>query len=132
MSRWTPSFRSPRTNNLTSRSRWNRRHVFLGLESLEERTVPSNVGLLSAAASSSSTTASGQSELAPMHSISDNGRFTVYGSTATNLVSSQSASATTKTENIFLYDNQSGSTTLITHIAGLTSADLYDGQQGLL
>jgi hypothetical protein len=90
------------------------------LEGLEDRTLFA-VSLLSAAATASSTTASGQSEIAPIHSISDDGRFVVFASTANNLVSSQSASATGKTLNIYLYDNQSGTTTLISHDSSSSS-----------
>jgi hypothetical protein len=103
----------------------------LTLERLEDRTVFSVQVLTTAlpVPSTGATTANGQSELSPMHAISDDGRYTVYTSAASNLVSNQAASATGKL-NIYLYDSKSGSTTLITHESGNSTTTLATTANG--
>src|SRR5262249_50662208 len=87
------------------------------LEELEDRTLFS-VSVLSVAATRSPP-ANGQSEVAPMHSVSDDGRYTVFASTATNLVANQTTdSSGSKFLNIYLYDAKQQTTTLITHASG--------------
>jgi hypothetical protein len=92
------------------------------VEALEERALFA-ASLLSAAAFPSgphptSASANGQSEVAPTHSVSDNGRYTVFVSTADNVVPGQVESPTT--ENVFLYDKTAGTTKLVSHTAGTT------------
>ena len=99
----------------------------LTLETLEERDVPSLV-LVSAADPffhSSSASADGQSETSPRYSVSDDGRYIVFVSTADNLLAGQTKSSAGTTENVYLYDNVLKSITLITHAAGepITNAD---------
>jgi hypothetical protein len=93
-----------------------------GIEPLEDRTVFS-VGVVSLASGTPLATANGQSELSPQTSMSSDGRFTVYESSATNLVANQNQPA--NNINVFLFDAQQGTTTLISHSAGLpaTAAD---------
>jgi hypothetical protein len=50
-------------------------------------------------------------------SVSADGRYTVFTSTATNLVPNQVT--TNDNENIFLYDNQFGTVGLVNHVPGL-------------
>jgi hypothetical protein len=66
-----------------------------------------------------SLTANGLSEVSPIHAISDDGRFTVFFSTAPNLVAGEVD--TNLTLNVYLYDNQAQTVTLLSHMAGLTS-----------
>jgi Bacterial Ig-like domain (group 1)/Putative Ig domain/WD40-like Beta Propeller Repeat len=82
------------------------------MENLEDRTLMS-ISVLSTAASG---TGSGQSEAAPVHSVSDDGRFVVFASNASNLVSGQSTPSGQL--NVFLHDNLDGTTTLVSHQYG--------------
>jgi hypothetical protein len=110
--RWLSALQ--RSARPTRRPRRDRR---LTLEALEDRTLFA-VSVISLAATGSAT-ANGQSEVAPMHSVSDDGRYTVFASTATNLVANQSTdSSGSKFLNIYLYDNQQQTTTLLTHASG--------------
>src|ERR1043165_4951882 len=100
----------------TNRNRQRYRPI---LESLEDRTLFS-VNVISTAAVSSGpplATATGQSEADPVHSISANGRYVVFSSNATDLVFGQQ-NPYPNAVNVFLHDNQSGTTTLISHQAG--------------
>jgi hypothetical protein len=99
---------------ITSTSRRRSRGCRLQLETLEDRTLPSASVVSLAYPSSSATTADGQSQVSPMRSVSDNGQFIVYASLAGNLVANQSASAS-GAQNLFLYNAQNNTTTLITH-----------------
>jgi hypothetical protein len=104
------------------RQRSKAKRLIVSLEALEDRTLFS-VNVLSTAAGTPLSTGNGQSEAVPMHSISDNGRYTVFASDATNLLTNQSQPA--NTENVFLYDSQSGTTILVSHQNGqpATGAD---------
>jgi hypothetical protein len=87
----------------------------LAVEELQDRTLLS-VNVLSLASGTPLATGNGPSELTPQSSVSNNGRYTVYESTATNLVANQSQQS--NSVNVFLYDSQAGSTVLISHAAG--------------
>ena len=109
-----------------------RRDRRLTLEALEDRTLFA-VSVLSTAVpvpTTGATTANNQSELSPMHAVSDDGRYTVYTSAASNLVANQAASATGTTLNIYLYDNKNGTTTLLSHEAGSSSTTLATTANG--
>src|SRR5262249_51246334 len=66
-----------------------------------------------------SQTANGLSEVSPIHSVSDDGRFTVFVSNAPNLVGDEVDSALTL--NVYLYDKSSGTTTLVSHASGASA-----------
>jgi hypothetical protein len=102
------------------------------LEVLEDRTLFA-ASVLSAAAfpagpQPTSATANGQSEVAPSHSISDNGRFAVFASTANNIVPGQIQNQ--PTENIFLHDQTTGATTLVSHTAGTDATAVATSANG--
>jgi hypothetical protein len=87
----------------------------LGIEQLEDRTLPAPLLSLVTSANSAlppSDSAGGVFSLMN----SQDGRFTVYRSTAPNLVAAQVDSAATS--NVFLYDRQTETTTLVSHISG--------------
>src|SRR5262249_23318882 len=63
-----------------------------------------------------SLTANGASEVSPIQSVSDDGRFTVFMSNAVNVVPGQVD--TNKTEDVFLYDKTTGAVTLISQAFG--------------
>ncbi len=65
----------------------------------------------------SGSTANLQSEISPEHSVSDNGQYTVFMSTSTNLVAGQTQNGATATENIYLFNTTNQSLTLISHDA---------------
>jgi hypothetical protein len=96
----------------------------LALEALESREVPA-VTLVSAADpsfSSTSSTANGQSETSPEHSLSSDGKYLVYISTGYNLVANQTRSGgTTTTQNVYLYDTSTKTTTLLSHNASTST-----------
>src|SRR5262249_39514732 len=97
--RWWPRFTYTRNPLAPVRPRSSRFRP--RLEMLEERVVPA-VQLVSAAASGTSSTANGTSVATNQGSISDDGRYVVYLSDATNLVSGQSDTNTVG--DVFLYD----------------------------
>jgi uncharacterized repeat protein (TIGR01451 family) len=66
-----------------------------------------------------SLTANGMSEISPVHAVSDNGRYTVYMTNAPNLVAGEVD--TNLSLNVYLYDKQAGTTTLLSHAAGSSS-----------
>jgi hypothetical protein len=113
--RWLSALQRPARP--TRRPRGDRR---LTLEALEDRTLFAVQVLTTAVPvpSTGATTANNQSELSPMHAVSDDGRYTVFASTATNLVSNQSSSSNGNTLNIYLYDAKQQTTTLLTHASG--------------
>lgn len=74
------------------------------------------LALVSRSASSAGTAANGQS-LFPV--LSADGRYVLYGSEATDLVSGQTD--TNLSFDVFLYDRDSGTNTLVSHAAGLPS-----------
>ncbi|MFO0967351.1 MAG: MBG domain-containing protein [Gemmataceae bacterium] len=98
----------------------------LRLEALEDRTLFA-VNVLSVIPALTQT-GNGQSEAVPTHSVSDDGRFVVYSSLSTDLVTGQNEPAAT--ENVFLYDSLgnggAGSTVMVSHQAG-TTATSADG-----
>jgi hypothetical protein len=108
---------------LQRRVRPTRRPRRLTLEALEDRSLFA-VQVLSTAVAVPTTTANGQSEVGPMHSISDDGRYTVFVSTATNLVANQGTTASQTIRNVYLYDKTSNATTLLSHQAGSDSTSL--------
>src|SRR5262249_14362265 len=61
-------------------------------------------------------TANGLSEMAPVHAMSDDGHFTVFISTAINVVAGQVD--TNKTADVFLFDKTAGTNTLVSHVPG--------------
>jgi PKD repeat protein len=72
----------------------------------------------------SSSTANGQSEIPPEHSISDNGRDIVFASLAPNLVAQQAVSSTAgSTQNVYLYDSTTQTTTLLSHATGSATTE---------
>src|SRR4051812_20250215 len=88
---------------LTRRSRSN--GPKLTLEFLEARDVPAT--LISSADPSfdnSSASATGQSEVTPRNSISDDGTYIVFVSTAHNLVADQVEDSDGFTQNVYLYN----------------------------
>jgi hypothetical protein len=112
---WWRRLRSVRS---TTRAR-STPHPSLTLEALECRDVPA-VTLVSAADPSfmsSSSTANGQSETSPVDSLSADGRYLVYISTGYNLVPNQTRNNSTTTQNVYLYDTATGTSTLISHDA---------------
>src|SRR5262245_35139075 len=113
---WWRRLRSMRSKMRASRSTAAR--PSLTLEALEGREVPS-VTLISAADasfSSTSATANGQSEVTPRNSISDDGKYIVFASTAYNLIENQTRfNSTTITENVYLYNTSTKAITLISH-----------------
>jgi PKD repeat protein len=60
-----------------------------------------------------SLTANGLSEIAPEHAVSDDGNFTVFVSTAPNLVASEVDSSLT--QNVYLYSKSANTVTLLSH-----------------
>src|SRR5262249_10809859 len=78
---WWRRYTLPRSKQSAARPR-------LSLESLESRDVPA-VSLISAQAGTTDTTANGLSQAFPPGSISDDGRYVVFTSTAPNLVTGQ-------------------------------------------
>lgn len=90
----------------------------LALETLEAREVPaaSLVSTAHASFMSPSASANGQSEITPRNSISDDGRYLVFSSTAYNLVEGQTRfNSTTTTQNVYLYDTTTSVVTLVSH-----------------
>src|SRR5262249_31207314 len=101
----------------STRRRRRRSQPFLGLEALEDRTLFA-VGVLSASAfpagpAPTSATANGQSEVAPAHSVSDDGRYIVFVSTADNVVPGQVDTQTV--QDVFLHDRVTNITKLVSH-----------------
>src|SRR5438045_2600875 len=87
----------------------------LALEVLEDRTVPAPLlNLVSPTNPQLPTSDSAGGVFAPLNSA--DGRFTVYQSNAANLVSGQVNTAVAS--NIFLHDQQTGTTTLVSHVPG--------------
>jgi hypothetical protein len=126
---WTRWFRAgqPKNNSTPKTTRAIRRTkktINLQLEALEDRTVPTIRALSTAAFAVAPTvtggTANGQSETSPMHSISDDGRFTVFVSNASNVVGTTSTGTNV---NVYLFDKAgnsgAGSTIMLSHAAGL-------------
>jgi hypothetical protein len=103
-----------------------KRHRPPTVEQLEERVVFA-VQLLSAAvpASTTNATANGQSEISPVHSVSDDGNYTVFISTATNLVSGEVSNGAT--QNVYLYNKSAGTTTLVSQDFNSTTAAPKEG-----
>jgi hypothetical protein len=85
-----------------------------GVEALESRDVPA-IGLVSAQAGTTDTTANGFSQALLPGSISDDGRYVVFTSLGTNLVTGQVD--TNNLSNVYLRDTVTGTTTLISHAA---------------
>ena len=89
---WTRWFRKGQEQRQPSDTRPTRRQKSRRtqpqLEALENRLAPA-VSVVSLAAGSPLSTANGQSEAVPMHSVSNDGHFTVFSSNATNLLASQ-------------------------------------------
>jgi hypothetical protein len=114
---WTRWLRAlkPQLTSLRSRSRPARSRP--AVESLEERSLFA-LSILSTAdpsflsSGAPVTTANGQSEMAPVHSVSDDGKYTVYASSSTNIVKNESANST-PTLNIYLYNSSNQTNTLI-------------------
>ncbi len=114
---WWRRLRSVRSKPQTTRP--GTRPV-LALETLEAREVPaaSLVSTAHPSFMSSSASANGQSEITPRNSISDDGRYLVFSSTAYNLVESQTRfNSTTTTQNVYLYDTTTAAVTLVSHNA---------------
>lgn len=91
-------------------------------EVLESRALLTTVDLLSAAAAPSATVP-GQDA-----SVSDNGRYVVFSSTAANIVAGQVD--TNNTSDIFLLDRQTGVTNLVSHTVSQTTAANFASSQG--
>jgi hypothetical protein len=117
----TPWWRKLLGFGSTSISRRRSRYRRLHLETLEDRTLPSASVASLANPISGATTANGESQVSPMRSLSDNGHLTVYASLASNLVANQTTSTSGPTLNLFLYNNQTSTTTLITAASGSSS-----------
>src|SRR5947209_807898 len=90
----------------------------LRLEALEERTLPAAPTTLQAVtlASGALPTASAAAGVSGNASVSADGRFVAFESTADNLVPGQAAGPVTS--NVFLLDRASGAATLVSHAAG--------------
>jgi sugar lactone lactonase YvrE/Tol biopolymer transport system component len=98
----------------------NRRARPLAVELLEDRTLLDatlQAITLASVAPPSVSAAAGSSAAA---SVSADGRYVAYESTATNLVANQASGAITR--NIFLFDRQSQTTTLVSHDAANPAA----------
>jgi hypothetical protein len=63
-----------------------------------------------------SNTANGLSEISPVHSVSDDGNYTVFVSNAPNLVAGEVD--TNLTQNVYLYNRSANTVTLISHKNG--------------
>jgi hypothetical protein len=110
---WWRRSRSVRSKPQTARPK-------LALEALEAREVPaaSLVSTAHASFMSTSASANGQSEISPRNSVSDDGRYMVFASTAYNLVENQTRfNSTTTTQNVYLYDTTTSAITLVSHNA---------------
>ncbi len=90
----------------------------LALEYLEARLAPA-VDLVSFAASGSSASGDGISVATNLGSISDDGRYVAYVSGADDLVSGQTDTA--DSDDVFLFDRQENTTTLISRKAGTST-----------
>src|SRR5262245_55780030 len=90
------------------------------LESLEDRAVPA-VQAVSSAVPPLSVPATGNANslVSTISSVSDNGRYVVYLSKATNLVANQVDS--NNTNDVFLFDRETGTTRLLSRQAGTSS-----------
>jgi Tol biopolymer transport system component len=98
-------------------------HVYLDLF-LQDRQTGTTV-LVNHAAGSPTVSASGGSP--EEHSISDDGRWIVYASTAWNLVENQVQNPIPLSSQVFLYDRETGANTLLSHSvqgASISSNDL--------
>ena len=105
------------TRNVSNGFRQSSHHKLL-LETLEERSLLSVSVVSLSNPTSGATTADGQSQVSPVSSVSGNGNLVVYASLADNLVANQTSTASGATQNLFLYDSQSNTTTLITGVDG--------------
>ena len=111
---WRTLLKSRDASNLRKKSSYRK----LLLETLEERSLLSVSVVSLSNPTSGATTANGQSQVSPERTISDDGNLVVYASLADNLVANQTASASGAIQNVFLYDGQSNTTTLITGANG--------------
>jgi Tol biopolymer transport system component len=95
-------------------SRRGRKARRLAVEELEARTLPTTLAPLTTFNPflASSDSAGGAAQAL----TSADGRFTVYASTAPNVVPGQVDTAVAS--NVFLYDRQTGTTTLVSHLPG--------------
>ncbi|HJT78640.1 MAG TPA: hypothetical protein VJ739_15665, partial [Gemmataceae bacterium] len=87
------------------------------VERLEDRCVPSTLQAISlpAADQPPSDTAAGASS---SPSVSADGRYVAFESTASNLFPGQVQAGTTPVENVFLLDRATGAVTLVSHLPG--------------
>jgi hypothetical protein len=95
------------------------------VERLEDRTLPSTLAPVVTVnpALPPSDSAGGVSQALN----SADGRYTVFTSTAPNLVAGQVHTAVV--QNVFLYDRQAGTTTLVSHVPGSTLAEADSNSQ---
>src|SRR5262245_60002053 len=111
---WRQLFSAPRKR----RPHVNRRP--LSLEVLEDRVVPALQVVSSIApellTATSSTTANNTSQATDMHALSEDGRYAVFASQATNVVNGQSDS--NSNFDVFLFDQQTGKNLLISGASG--------------
>ncbi len=92
---------------------------------LFDRLNPSSIVLVSHAAGSATTAGNAGSGL-DILSLSDDGRYVCYTSSATNLVSGQSD--TFNTRDVFVFDRTTGTSALVSHAAGpATTAGNFGG-----
>ncbi len=118
---WTRWLRALKPQLTSLRSRLRPARIRPTVESLEDRNLFA-VSIISTAdpsflaANAPVTAANIQSEITPVHSISDDGTYTVYASTSTNLVKGEIANNPV-TLNIYLYNSVSLTTTMVSHSA---------------
>jgi hypothetical protein len=85
----------------------------------------STVTLKDPAQTSESLTVNGQSEVSPIHAVSDDGNLTVFMSNAPNLVAGELDPSLTL--NVYLYNKTANTVTLLSHVAGTGTAALTTG-----
>src|SRR5262245_4814993 len=91
----------------------------LWLQALENRMAPAAGMTLVSRTDPSFFTTSGGASFADSRAISHDGRFTVFSSSYTNLVSGQLD--TNKSLDVFLYDRVTGAIQLVSHASGSTT-----------
>src|SRR6516225_3961840 len=101
-------------------------HSLLRFDLLEDRLAPATVSAVSLAAPLSDTAAGNVQSAA---SVSGNGRWVVYTDSAANVIPGQVMDTKTASD-VFLYDRSTGVTTLVSHQAGSSSANLATTAHG--
>ena len=108
----SPAQKQQPTNRRTRHPWWLR--ATLLLEHLEDRLAPAIVAVSATHPTLISDTAAGN--VNNPASVSQNGRYVVYSSVATDLVPGQTS--TVIAQNVYLYDRTSGTNRLVSHASG--------------